>query len=111
MENKGEAQNKQEEKGSNVAPVITTTTGAVAGGVITSAPAITAGGTAGLAGYSIGLGGLISHVGCGSAAAISTLSVVAAGPVIGGLIGFSAYKAIKGFKEQYWNNNGNSKDK
>ena len=68
-----------------------------------------------MTGYSIGLGGLIAHVGCGSAAAISSLSIIAAGPILGGVLGYSAYKAVKEMRKKHGKNgsngnNGNSKD-
>ncbi len=85
---------------SKAVPLLSTTAGAVAGGIITSSPAITVAGGTGLAAYSAGLGSLIAHVGCGSIAAASALSLVAAGPVIGGLIGFGAYRAIKGINKK-----------
>ncbi|MBW2467537.1 MAG: hypothetical protein JRF02_09570 [Deltaproteobacteria bacterium] len=116
MNKRGETPKKEAQNGSNAVPVLSTTAGAIAGGVVTSSPAITAGGAvSGLTGYSIGLGSLVAKVGCGSAVAISSLSIIAAGPVIGGIIGFSAYKALKGLKKQNGvngnqSNNGNSKD-
>ena len=103
MEDNKEAKTKQKpaEHNNKAVPVLSTTAGAIAGGVATSAPAITAAGSvSGLTGYSIGLGSLIAKVSCGSVAAISSLSMIAAGPILGGLIGFTAYKAIKGMKKQ-----------
>ncbi len=70
-------------------------TGAILGGVATSAPAVAAGGVSGITGYSIGMGGLIAKAACGSVAAISALSVTAAGPVIGGFAGYLLYKSLK----------------
>jgi len=89
---------------SKALPFISSASGAIAGGIVTSSPAITVAGGGGLAAYSAGLGSLIANAGCGSAAAIVGLSVVTAGPVLGGLLGYGAYKAIKGMRKQNGNN-------
>ncbi len=88
-------QNVNKMESENIAvPALTTTTGAIVGGVATAGPAITVAGTGGLTGYAAGLSTLIAHAGCKIAAA-STLSVVAAGPVIGGIAGYTLYRALK----------------
>ncbi len=79
---------------------MSTAAGAVAGGVVTSSPAIAVAGTGGLTGYAIGLGSVLTKVGCGSAFAIGAFSVIAAGPVLGGLFGYSVYKAVKDKQRQ-----------
>ena len=76
--------------------ILATSAGVVAGGVATSGPAIAAAGaaTGGLGAYGVGLGMTIAAAGC-EAAAVGTLLVVATGPVLGGLVGYSTYKVIR----------------
>ncbi len=85
----------------NMAAVfLSTATGTLAGGVLSSGPAIAvAGGGSGLFAYSVGMGAILTKVGCGSVAAAAVLTAIASGPVIGGLAGYSAYKAFKSRKK------------
>ena len=76
--------------------VLSSTIGTIAGGVITAGPAMKAGGAAGVAGYAAGLGSLIAKIGGGGTfIAVSSLSAIAAGPILGSLIGYFVYKSIK----------------
>ena len=70
--------------------------GAVAGAVATSGTAVSAAGAsaAGFSGYVVGLVVLAAHAGCETAAAVG-LGAVAAGPILGGLIGYSLYRGVK----------------
>jgi hypothetical protein len=70
--------------------------GAVAGAVATSATAVSAAGAgaAGFSGYVVGLVVLAAKAGCETWAAVG-LGTVAAGPVLGCLIGYSLYRGIK----------------
>jgi len=90
-----EASDRTNGQGSSAAgALLATSVGVVAGGVATSGPAIAAAGAAGgLGAYGAGLGVTIAAVGC-EAAALGTLLVVAAGPILGGLVGYSTYKLI-----------------
>jgi hypothetical protein len=76
--------------------VISTGAGVAAGAVITSGAAVSAAGAgaAGVTGYMAGIGVLAAHVGC-EAAAVIGLGTVAAGPIIGGLIGYGVYRSVK----------------
>ncbi len=75
--------------------------GAVAGAVATSGTASTAAGTAaaGFSGYVAGISLLAAKVGCEAAAAVG-LGAVAAGPIVGGFIGFTVYHAVKSLRNQ-----------
>jgi hypothetical protein len=88
---------KKNKKDKDNGSVLAATTGIIAGGVATSGPALSAAGIAGggLTAYASGLGITIAAVGC-ETAAIGTLAVIAAGPILGGIIAYSGYKAIKG---------------
>jgi hypothetical protein len=70
--------------------------GAVAGAVATSGAAVSAAGAgaAGFSGYVTGIAVLAAHVGCKTWAAVG-LGTVAAGPILGGLIGYCLYSGIK----------------
>ncbi len=70
--------------------------GAVAGAVATSGTAITAAGAgaAGFSGYVAGISLLAAKVGCEAAAAVGQ-GPEAAGPIVGGFIGFTLYHAFK----------------
>jgi hypothetical protein len=70
--------------------------GAVAGAVATSGTAVTAAGAgaAGFTGYIAGVSLLAAHAGCEAAAAVG-LGTVAAGPIVGGFIGFTLYNVVK----------------
>jgi hypothetical protein len=77
------------------AATILATAGGVAGGFATSGIAIAAAEGSGLAGYSAGLAAILTKVGCGSVSALTSFSLLAAGPIIGGILGIAVYKAIK----------------
>ncbi|MGA2332988.1 MAG: hypothetical protein ABSG75_14635 [Syntrophales bacterium] len=70
--------------------------GAVAGAVATSGTAVSAAGAgaAGFSGYVVGLVALATNVGCETWAAVG-LGTVAAGPILGALIGYSLYRGVK----------------
>lgn len=95
----GEEEETEEEEGSddNAGAVLSTTAGVIVGGVATSGAGIAAGSCAagGLAGYFTGVAATVGAIGC-EAAAIGTLAVIAAGPLLGGLIAYTGYKAITG---------------
>lgn len=76
------------------APAVTAGVGVVAGATATSGAAIAAAGTGGISGYVLGTGALIANIGC-EAAAITGLAAVAAGPILGGLIGYGVYRGVK----------------
>lgn len=80
----------------NDVTALSVSAGAVAGAVATSGTAITAAGTgaAGLSGYVAGISILAAKVGCETAAAVG-LGAVAAGPILGGFIGFTLYKVVQ----------------
>ncbi len=93
---------REERRGRNSAgAAFSATTGVIVGGVATSGPAVSAGGAAagGLAAYGTGLGVTIGAIGC-EAAAVGTLAVVAAGPILGGLIAYTGYKAIQNMRRK-----------
>lgn len=73
-----------------------TSAGVVAGAVATSGTAVSAAGVgaAGVTGYITGLVVLAAHVGCESAATVA-LGAIAAGPVLGGLIGYGLYRGVR----------------
>ena len=75
---------------------LTVGAGTVAGAVATSGAAVSAAGAgaAGFSGYVAGLTVLAANVGCETAAVIG-LSAVAAGPILGGLLGYSVYRFVK----------------
>lgn len=79
------------------ASVLLTTAGGVAEGIATSSIALSAAaeGTGGLAGYSSGLAAILTKVGCGSVSAITSFSLLTAGPIIGMILGLAVYKGIK----------------
>jgi hypothetical protein len=72
--------------------------GTVAGAVATSGAAVSAAGAgaAGLSGYVAGLVVLAANAGCETAAVVA-LSTVAAGPILGAVVGYSVYRLVKGF--------------
>ncbi|MEI7635804.1 MAG: hypothetical protein WCJ37_00735 [Syntrophus sp. (in: bacteria)] len=76
---------------------LSTSAGAVAGAVATSGTAVSAAGAgaAGFSGYVTGIVVLAAHIGCKTWAAVS-LGAVAAGPILGGLMGYSLYRGVKG---------------
>lgn len=76
--------------------VISTGSGVAAGAVITSGVAVSSAGAgaAGVTGYMAGIGALAAHVGC-EAAAVTGLGILAAGPLLGGLIGYGVYRGVK----------------
>ncbi|MBF0472707.1 MAG: hypothetical protein HQK91_03865 [Nitrospirae bacterium] len=77
------------------AATILAAAGGVAGGFATSGIALTAAEGSGLAAYSAGLASILTKVGCGSVSALTSFSLLAAGPIIGGILGIAVYKAIK----------------
>jgi len=78
------------------AAAISVSAGAVAGAVATSGAAVSAAGAgaAGFSGYVAGIAVLAAKVGCETWAAVG-LGTVAAGPVLGCLIGYSLYRGVK----------------
>lgn len=86
--------NSEGQKDPKYPTVISATTGALAGATAASAPAISAAGAGGLAGYFAGIGALAAHIGCETVAVVG-LGTVAAGPVIGGLIGYGIFRGVK----------------
>ena len=81
--------------------LITAGAGTLAGGVTTSGAALTvAGGATGVTGYLAGIGVLGAHIGCETAAVIG-LGTVAAGPIIGGLLGYGLYRGVKKMAKGY----------
>ena len=86
-----------EDRDASAGPALAASAGVIAGGLATSGPAMAAagGGAAGLGAYGTGLGALIAAIGC-EGAALGTLMVVAAGPILGGVIGYSGYRFVRG---------------
>lgn len=82
------------ENDSNLSEVVAGSAGAVAGGVVTSGAAISVAGAGGVSGYVAGTGILIAQLGC-EAWAVTGLAAVAAGPVLGGLVGYGIYRGVK----------------
>ena len=80
------------------AATVMATAGGIAGGFATSGIALAVTETTGLAGYSAGLAAIITKVGCGSISALTSFSLIAAGPIVGGLLGLAIYKGIKNSK-------------
>ncbi|MBF0275216.1 MAG: hypothetical protein HQK84_08300 [Nitrospinae bacterium] len=86
-----------EESSDIAAPALATTAGIIGGGVATSGAAmgVAGAGASGIAGYATGISITAHAVACAEAAAIGTMSAIAAGPILGGLIGYTGYKVFK----------------
>ena len=81
-------------EGEYAAPVLSTTAGAIAGGVATAGTATTVAGVGGVSGYASGVAATIAAATC-EIAAVGTLTAIAVGPILGGLIGYTGYKVFK----------------
>ncbi len=76
------------------APAVSAVAGTVGGAAITSGAATAVAGAGGITGYVLGTGALIAKIGCETAAVIG-LGTVAAGPILGGLLGYGVYRGVK----------------
>ena len=76
-------------------------TGVAAGTVATAPIAIAAGGGAtGIAGYAAGFGALITGAGGAQAVAITSLTILGLGPIIGGVAGYAAFTGVTKFLDR-----------
>ena len=78
-------------------PILTTAVGATVGGIATSSAAIGVAGAGGVSGYATGVALTIGALEC-SAAAVGTLAVIAAGPIVGGVLGYVGYRVYRSRK-------------
>jgi hypothetical protein len=88
--------NDKRKKTNPAVAALSASAGAVAGAVATSGTAVSAAGAgaAGLSGYVVGLVSLAIHAGCETAAVVG-LGTVAAGPILGGIAGYSLYRCVR----------------
>ena len=89
--------NKQDN--SKIPSIATAGAGAVVGAVTTSGAAISVAGAGatGMTGYFTGFTILATQAACETAAAVG-LGVVAAGPIVGGLLGYGLYRSVKTYR-------------
>lgn len=84
----------QEEKSKY--PVTMSVSAGVAAGAVATAPVAIAsgGGAAGIAGYAAGFGALVAGAGGAQAVAITSLTILGLGPIIGGVAGYAAFTSV-----------------